>query len=121
MGRIEPAGGLIDVGAMMGDRLAVLAGQGERPGEERQGQGAATPRRMRSRRTIRWAELESRTLRALQLEAAELNVKKAKATELGMAAHEQKIKLIERGLAQAKKDEERIKGTDQRHGDRART
>jgi HlyD family secretion protein len=108
MGRIEPVGGLIDVGAMMGDRLAAL--RVKESGQAKNEKAEADVKKDEVKKDDLLAELESRSLRALQLEAAELNLKKAKAMELGMAAHEQKIKLLERALAQTKKDEERIKG-----------
>jgi HlyD family secretion protein len=92
MGRIEPAGGVIDVGAMMGDRLGrLLVKEGD---EVKRG----TP----------LAELESRSLRELELEAARLNVKKAETAGLEMAAHEQKIKLLKAALTSAQKDRDRL-------------
>jgi HlyD family secretion protein len=94
MGRVEPAGGIIDVGAMMGDRLGrLLVKEGDVV-----------------KKGVPLAELESRGLRELELEAAALNVKKAEAAELGTAAHQQKIDLLKVSLALAQKDQERIKG-----------
>ena len=119
MGRIEPADGVIDVGAMMGDRIGRLLvdeGDGVKKGQ-------------------RLAELESRDLRSLELEAAttqfqqaegrldaetrladvkikiaELGVKKAEAAEFALKAQEQKSGLLVVSLALAKKDQERLTG-----------
>jgi len=119
LGRIEPAGGIIDVGAMMGDRIGrILVAEGEQvePG-------------------ARLAELESRELRSLELEAAgvqlqqaegrlavesrladikiraaELGVRKAEAAESALQAQKEKTRLLEKTLAQAVKDRERIEG-----------
>ena len=94
MGRIEPFCGVIDVGAMMGDRLGcLLVKEGDRVKK-----GKAL------------AKMESRDLRGLQVEAARLNVKKAEAAELSKAAHQQKIELLKVGLAMAEKDQGRLKG-----------
>jgi len=119
LGRIEPAGGVIDVGAMPGDRLGSLLVE----------EGAQVEK------GTRLAELESRELRKLELEAAttqleqaqgrlgvelrladvkikgaELGMKKAEAAELSMKAQEKKSKLLEVTLALARKDQERISG-----------
>ena len=119
LGRIEPADGVIDMGAMMGDRLGRLLVE----------EGAQV------KKGTRLAELESRELRNLELEAAttqfqqaqgrleaelrladvkirgaELGVKKAQAAELAANAQDKKIKLLEVTLALAKKDQERISG-----------
>jgi HlyD family secretion protein len=94
MGRIEPAGGVIDVGATMGDRLGTLL--------------VKEDQRVKKNQPL--ADLESRDLRSLQLDAAKLNVKKAKAADLGTAAYQQKTELLKVALALAKKDQERLKG-----------
>lgn len=92
MGRIEPAGCVIDVGAMMGDRLGpLLVKEGD---EVKRGEPLA--------------ELESRGLRALELDAARLNVQKAKAASLGTAAHQQQIELLKIRRDLARKDQERL-------------
>jgi len=92
MGRIEPAGGILDVGALMGDRLGrVLVEEGAR---------------VKTGQLL--AELDSRVLRQLELDAARLNVKKAEAAGLTTDAHREKIKLLTVGLALAKKDQQRL-------------
>lgn len=94
MGRIEPAGGIIDVGAMMGDRLGSLRvkeGDHVKKGDV-------------------LADLESRSLRELQVEAAKLNVRKAESAGLVTAANQQKIELLKVGFELAKKDQERVRG-----------
>jgi HlyD family secretion protein len=93
MGRIEPAGGIVDVGATMGDRLGrLLVKEGD---EVKKGSALA--------------ELDSRSLRELELEGACLNVKKAIAADLTTAAQQQKIELLKVRLALTRKDEDRIK------------
>ncbi len=92
MGRIEPAAGILDVGAMMGDRLGRLLVE----------EGAQV------KKGSLLAELDSRVLRQLELDAARLNVKKAEAAGLTTDAHRQKIKLLTVGLALARKDQQRI-------------
>ncbi len=92
MGRIEPAAGILDVGAMMGDRLGRLLVE----------EGAQV------KKGALLAELDSRVLRQLELDAARLNVKKAEAAGLTTDAHRQKIKLLTVGLALARKDQQRI-------------
>ncbi len=119
MGRIEPAGGVIDVGAMMGDRLGRLLV--EEGAQVEQG----TPLAELESRALRQLELEAATSQLLnaegrldverrladvKIEAAKLNVKKAEAAELGTAAHEKKIELLKVGLALVQKDQERLKG-----------
>ena len=94
MGRIEPAGGILDVGALMGDRLGRLLVE----------EGALV------KKGELLAELDSRVLRQLELDAARLNVKKAEAAGLMTDAHRQKIKLLTVGLALAKKDQQRLNG-----------
>jgi HlyD family secretion protein len=117
MGRIEPAGGVIDVGAMMGDRLGqLLVKEGDQV-----------------EKGARLAELESHELRSLELEAAtvqfqqaegrlaietqladlkiktaELGVQKAEAAELNLKTQERKTGLLEGNLILAKKDQERL-------------
>jgi HlyD family secretion protein len=94
LGRIEPASGVIEVGAMMGDRLGrLLVKEGDTVDK-----GAPL------------AELESRTLRGLEVDAARLNVEKAEAADLVTAAHRQKIELLKVHLALTRKDQERLKG-----------
>lgn len=94
LGRIEPACGVIDVGAMMGDRLGCLMVQ--------EGDQVTKGDPL--------AEFESRDLRGLQVEAARLSVKKAEAAELSMAAGQQKIELLKVRSALAEKDLQRLKG-----------
>jgi HlyD family secretion protein len=117
MGRIEPAGGVIDVGAMMGDRVGqILVKEGDQV-----------------EKGTRLAELESHDLRSLEMESAtvqleqaqgrlevetqladvkiktaELGVKKAEAAELNLKAQERKTGLLEGNLILAKKDQERL-------------
>jgi HlyD family secretion protein len=118
MGRIEPAGGLIDVGAMMGDRLGALRvkeGDRVKKGEP-------------------LADLESRTLRELEVaaaaaqlqnaegrleverrladvktSAAKLNLKKAETAALSIDAQKKKIQLLQVGVELGQKDRERLK------------
>ncbi len=114
MGRIEPAGGLIDVGAMMGDRLDSLRVKEIGQAADDQASGGDGKKDNVKKDEVKkgdpLGDLESRELRALQLEAARLNVKKAEAAGLSMAAHRQKIELLKIRLAMAQKDQERIEG-----------
>jgi HlyD family secretion protein len=117
MGRIEPAGGVIDVGAMMGDRLGqILVKEGDQV-----------------EKGARLAELESHDLRSLELEAAvaqfeqaqgrlevetqladvkiqaaELGMKKAEAADQNLKTQEQKTGILQGNLVLVKKDQERI-------------
>jgi HlyD family secretion protein len=93
MGRIEPAGGIVDVAATMGDRLGrLLVKEGD---EVKKGEPLA--------------ELDSHTLRELELQGACLNVKKAIAADLTTAAQQQKIELLKVRLALTKRDQQRVK------------
>ena len=94
LGRIEPTGGVIDVGAIMGDRLGSL--------EVHEG------KQVKKGETL--AILESHDLRGLQVEVARLNVKKAELQEQSTPAHEQKIRLLKDHLASAEKDLQRLAG-----------
>jgi HlyD family secretion protein len=119
MGRIEPAGGVIDVGAMMGDRLAKLLVE----------EGAQV------KKGKPLAELESRALRKLEvdaaasqlrnakgrfeieqqladmkIDAAKLNVDKAQTAMRSTAANKKKIEVLRATLALAQTDQKRLSG-----------
>jgi HlyD family secretion protein len=121
MGRIEPADGVIDVGATMGDRLGHILEKVKEGAQVEEGQPLA--------------ELESRPLRKLELDAAagqlkqaearlaaeaklaevkialaQLGVKKAEAAGLTTAAQEKKIDLLTIGVELARKDQKRLGG-----------
>ena len=119
MGRIEPAGGVIDVGAMMGDRLGRLLV------EEGQVVEKGMPLAELESRALRKLELEAATgqlldaearldverrLAEVKIEGAKLAVEKAEAAGLGLAVQEQKIGLLKNGFELAKKDQERLNG-----------
>jgi len=117
LGRLEPAGKVIDVGALAGDRLASLkVAQGDTVE-----QGATL------------AVLDSRTLRQLDLEliesqlaeakdryaaeenlanakitCAELALRKAKSQQPDIDAQQQKVLLLEANLKQAQREAERL-------------
>jgi HlyD family secretion protein len=119
LGRVEPAGGVVDVGGTPGDRLARLLVEEGSPVKK----GGEI------------AELESRPIRKLELDAAErqlqlaegrleaesklaaakvdiarLGVRKAEAAALGIEAQKKKIALLESTLALARKDQQRLDG-----------
>jgi HlyD family secretion protein len=119
IGRIEPAGGVIDVGAMMGDRLGRLLVE----------EGTTV------KKGDLLAELESLTLRMLErdtaeiqlhnaigrlaverqladakIDAARLSLKKAESAEKCMVAQEKKVALLTVGQTLARKDQERLRG-----------
>jgi len=121
MGRIEPADGVVDVGATVGDRLGRILETVEEGAQVDKGQSLA--------------ELESRPLRKLELDAAagqlkqaearlaaeakladvkiataQLGVKKAEAMGLTMAAQQKKIDLLTVGAELARKDQKRLEG-----------
>ena len=119
MGRIEPAGGVIDVGAMMGDRLGRLLV------EEGQVVEKGKPLAELESRELRKLELEAangqledsgarldveRRLADVKIEAAKLAVRKAMAAELGLVVQEKKIKLLKVSSVLTKKDQERLNG-----------
>ena len=119
MGRIEPAGGVIDVGAMMGDRLGRLLV------EEGTNVEKGAPLAELESRSLRKLELEAATsqlqnaegrlevetqLADVKIEAAKLNVKRAEAAGLTMAAHQRKIEFLKVGFALAQTDQKRLAG-----------
>ena len=119
MGRIEPTSGVIDVGAMMGDRLGRLLV------EEGQVVEKGMPLAELESRELRKLELKAansqlqnaearldveRRLADVKIEAAKLAVKKAKAADLGLVAQEKKIELFKVSFALAKKDRDRLNG-----------
>ena len=119
MGRIEPVGGVIDVGAMMGDRLGRLLVE-----EGTQVEKGAPLAELESR-ALRQLELEAATtqlqnaegrldveqrLAGVKIDVARLGVKKAEAAQLTKAAQEQKIEFLTVGLTLAKKDQQRLAG-----------
>lgn len=119
MGRIEPAGGLLDVGAMMGDRLGtLLVKEGDRV---KKGQPLADleSRALRelevASATAQLQNAESRLeveqrLADVKIEAAKLNLKKAEAATLSIEAQKKKVQLLQVSLDLGRKDVERIKG-----------
>lgn len=121
LGRVEPAGGIVDIAAMVGDRLEKFA-DNVKEGET-VGKGDAL------------AYLESRSLRELQFQAAasqateaekrreaekklaatrvttaELGVKKAKTVDLDIQAQEKKAALAQANLRLATADRDRLAG-----------
>lgn len=119
MGRIEPVGGVIDVGAMMGDRLGrLLVEEGEQVEK-------GAPLAELESRALRKLELDAATsqlqnaegrldveqrLADVKIDAARLGVKKAEAAQLTKAAQEQKVKFLTVGLTLAQKDQQRLAG-----------
>jgi HlyD family secretion protein len=119
LGRVEPSGGVIDVGGTPGDRLARLLVEEGSPVKK----GGEI------------AELESRPIRKLELDAAQrqlqlaegrlaaegkvaaakvdiarLGVRKAETAARGIEAQKKKIALLESTLALARNDQQRLDG-----------
>jgi HlyD family secretion protein len=119
MGRVEPAGGVIDVGAMMGDRLGSLRVQ---EGDQVKKGDTLADLESRALRELELAaatsQLENaegrlrveRQLANVKIEAAKLGVKKAEAAGLSIDAQNKKIRLIEDSFKLAEKDQKRLKG-----------
>jgi HlyD family secretion protein len=119
LGRFVPADGIIDVGALAGERLvkiAVREGDVVQPGQ---------PLAYLESRALRQIELEALSARIVEAEArrgaeerladariaaAAAGVKQAEAQQLDIDAQREKIVLAEANLAVATKDAERLAG-----------
>jgi HlyD family secretion protein len=118
MGRIQPAGGVIDVGATMGDRLGKLSVE---EGSQVNSGGVLADLESRALRELELKaaiDQENAAARSLPLEqqlanvrlaAADVSLKKAKAADLSVAAQKKKVALLEATLDLARRDEKRLK------------
>lgn len=119
LGRLEPLGGVINLGGMVGDRVARLL---VKPGDTVEPGQVLAELASRSLRTLEQEAIEAQIAEArarrraeqtaadARVRLAELNLKKARSRQSEIAAQERQVSLAQANLDVAKKDLERIQG-----------